>query len=224
MRRVIKLTLSLLICFSVLCCRTTKLNVSTDNISGYMMNQFLELDSADGIPYRCPMLPLKGDSTPLYAAASGTETVEELPALTKAEVFCILGKAGDRWHVKVYTDEVGVWIFGFVDTGALKGSRPTCPSIDATISKTTPLYGTGEGEDPKIKKGKKVRISAFYTARPDLEDAMPLDYDRDGVAWVGVTAFIKGDYGFDEPYYGYVPVDALKYDKKLKLPANMGVK
>ena len=40
MRRVIKLTLSLLICFSVLCCRTTKLNVSTDNISGYMMNQF----------------------------------------------------------------------------------------------------------------------------------------------------------------------------------------
>ena len=198
--------------------------VSLGGVPGYMMCEFIETDGADGIPWRSPLLPLKEETAPLYAAASGEGTVAELPLLTRKEVFCVLGRAGDRWHVKVYTGETGVWIFGFVDAKALKGKSPVCPSVDAKLTKNTALLGSWDGSEPQCKKGKKVRISSFYKQDPSDGDSVPLDYYEDGVRWAWITVYMRGGYGFDEPFSGYVPVSALSFDKGLKLPAGMGTK
>ena len=194
--------------------------VGIGGVTGYMPDRNIETDAADGIPYRSPLLGLRGESAVLYAAPAGTDTADP-GVLTGENAFCILGKCEKRYHVRVETSEYGVWKYGFVNVDDLEKAKPVCGNLDATLSADTLLFGSGEDDVPHLKKGQKVRILSFYQEKPDQEGARALDYDRPGVSWAWINVFLDTGLGYKEPFSGYIPIESLKLDPHLVLPVSM---
>ena len=193
-------------------------------VAGFMMNEFLEEAEFDVPPYRPPLCALAAQTVPVYAEGTGNAPLIGGEILTENDVFLILSRGKTRYHIRIDTEEPGVYRYGWIDHAALKTQDLVAGSTKAVISRDTPVVDWDHEERGTLKAGQAVTLRWFYSSFSSEDTTPVFDYcDPNTSKWVWIDADMEGE-GFEEWGVGFVPVDAVDLDPYLVFPDPMGKK
>ena len=176
---------------------------------GYMLSKHLDHSSGGTHNFYPPLSETLQSSVVMYDTYNGKEPVG---SLSQNVPFSILGICGERYYIRIQTDNPFEYSYGYVDKNDIRSVSRSASAI-GTIKSKQMLYFTGQGgQYTPTEFFAPAGAKAYIYGSVSNDGFIRSSYIDPNAEWLSCSVEIEKDHCVES----VVPRDALNYDEELE--------